>query len=444
MPPRRAIGLVRVSQVAGREGESFASPSEQRARIEAACERDNLRLLEVHEELDVSGGAELEHRPGLSKALAAIEEGKAEVVVAAYFDRFFRSTQVQGQVVERVERAGGNVLAVDIGAVSHASAGLWLSSTMLGAVSEYQRRSSGERSREAVIRAVARGVLPYANVPPGLRKRPDGTLEATGEAPIVRQAFQMRAEGSTIKEVRAFLAANGIRRSYHGVQHMLSSRVYLGEIHFGKLTNLSAHEPVVDVDVWRQTQQARVSRGRKAKSDRLLARLEVLRCGSCGSRMVVGSSHHGRYPVYRCPPTGDCTARMAISAVLVEGIVTDAVRKAIADEEGRATVESDAQQAVAQAERDQRALDTAVRAFDGLEDETSARERLAQLRDARDASRERADQLSGQRAALTISGIEWDRLSLGERRALVRAVVERVSVGPGRGAERIGVELFGQ
>ena len=51
MPGKRAIGIVRVSQVKGREGESFASPSEQHERIEAACERDGLRLLRVENEL---------------------------------------------------------------------------------------------------------------------------------------------------------------------------------------------------------------------------------------------------------------------------------------------------------------------------------------------------------------------------------------------------------
>jgi hypothetical protein len=40
----RAIGIVRVSQVSGREGDSFASPAEQRERIEVACERDGLTL----------------------------------------------------------------------------------------------------------------------------------------------------------------------------------------------------------------------------------------------------------------------------------------------------------------------------------------------------------------------------------------------------------------
>jgi hypothetical protein len=62
---RRAIGIVRVSQVNGREGESFASPSEQRERIRAACDRDNLRIIETIDELDVSGGTPLEKRSAL-------------------------------------------------------------------------------------------------------------------------------------------------------------------------------------------------------------------------------------------------------------------------------------------------------------------------------------------------------------------------------------------
>jgi site-specific DNA recombinase len=113
---RRAIGIVRVSQTKSREGESFASPIEQRERIEAACERDgDLELVEVLQELDVSGGTPLEQRTGLRSAVEAIEQGKASVVVAAYFDRLVRSLTVQAELIERVEKAGGKVLAVDVG-----------------------------------------------------------------------------------------------------------------------------------------------------------------------------------------------------------------------------------------------------------------------------------------------------------------------------------------
>ena len=89
---------------------------------------------------------------------------------------------------------------------------------------------------------------------------------------------------------------------------MLRSRMYLGEIHFGDL-----------------------------QSARLLARLGVLRCGSCGSRMVI-NSYTGSY---RCGDSSAnrCRRRAAVKADRVEEMVLDAVRaySATADMHGRAS-----------------------------------------------------------------------------------------------------------
>jgi site-specific DNA recombinase len=237
---RRAVGIVRVSQTRGREGESFASPAEQHDRLQAACTRDGITLIDVHEELDVSGGKPLEQREGLRQAVETIERRQAEVLAAAYFDRLFRSLTVQAEVVERVEKAGGQVLAVDVGQVSGGSAGQWLSGTMLGAVAEYHRRSTRERTREAQRRAVARGVAPYAHIPLGYVKGADGVYVPDPATSVtVREAFERRARGDTVAAVREFLRDRGIRRSYAAVEQMLRSRVYLGEIHFGSLVNMS-------------------------------------------------------------------------------------------------------------------------------------------------------------------------------------------------------------
>ena len=102
---RRAIGIVRVSKVNGRET-VLPRQQEQRERIEAACKRDGLQLIDVKEELDVSGGTALENRAGLRSAIEAIESGVAQVLLAAYFDRLCRSLKVQAELVERVEQAG--------------------------------------------------------------------------------------------------------------------------------------------------------------------------------------------------------------------------------------------------------------------------------------------------------------------------------------------------
>src|SRR5215211_7166532 len=233
-PKRRAVGVVRVSRVGARDGERFVSPSEQAERIRSACERDGLELIQTFEELDVSGGTPLVRRHGLRQAVELVERGEADVIVAAYFDRLVRSLRVQDELVSRVEQAKGQVLAVDVGHVTNGSAGQWLSGTMLGAVAEYARRVTAERTQDAKRRAVERGVPPFPNVPPGYRRTEDGTLEPhPKEARAVSEAFGRRAEGATVMEVREFLRSRGIERSFHGVQALLGSRVVLGELRFG-------------------------------------------------------------------------------------------------------------------------------------------------------------------------------------------------------------------
>lgn len=439
---KRAIGVVRVSRVGGRDGEQFVSPSEQANRIAAACERDGLTLIDTIEELDVSGGAPLARRPGLRRAVELVEAGDADVVVVAYLDRLVRSLSVQAEVVSRVEQAGGAILAVDVGALTNGSAGQWLSGTMLGAVAEYARRVTAERTQDAKRRAVDRGVPPFPNIPPGYQRREDGRLEPhPAEAVAVADAFRLRAGGATVMAVRDHLRANGINRSFHGTQALLGSRVVLGELSFGKLLNTDSHPALIDAETWAKVQRMKSPRGRRAKSERLLARLGVLRCGTCGSKLVVGSANHGAYVLYRCSPIGDCPRRVTISADVAEAVVTAAVQDLLAGMRGTATISD----GVADAERDlaaaEQELDAAVEAFTGLEDVGSARARLTALRETRDQVRDRLDDLSATvLPAVALSADDWDDLTLGERRDLIRAVVDRAVVVPGRGPDRITVE----
>jgi DNA invertase Pin-like site-specific DNA recombinase len=439
----KAIGIVRVSSRNGREGESFLSPDQQQERIEQECERRDLRLVEVMQELDVSGGTPLEERTGLRTAVEMVEAGEAGVIVAGWADRAFRSIKVQGEVVERVERHGGQVLSVDFGPITEGSASQWLTGTLIGTVNDYYRRQAKERNVESQRRAVERGIPPWARCGPGYDRGPDKRLVPNGDAPIVAEAFRRRAEGHSVSRVREYLKSQGISISFSSVDKLFRSRIVLGEVRFGKQVNPEAHEPIVDRELWNTVQRTHLSRGRRAKSDRLLARQGVVRCVSCGRGMVIGTgTKRGRkYYYYRCSEsTGDCEARQSIIAHIVEDAVVEHVRALLADREGRASAEGGVRDAEAQLAQAQDTLDAAIRTFDGF-DEPSARERLLELRRARDDAQDRLDRMGGTRAAETINATkDWERLSLEEQRALIRAVIERVTVGPGKGVERIEIQ----
>jgi hypothetical protein len=246
------------------------------------------------------------------------------------------------------------------------------------------------------------------------------------------------------------------------VQIMLASPAYLGELHFGELVNRSAWEPIVERHVWDAVQATRVPSGRTAKSDLLLARLGVLRCASCGGRMVAGgqtfrytsrkdgSVSSGRYAFYRCGASdGDCTARCSVSAEKLEELVIEHVKAIYAGGKGRASQARKARGAAARAEKARAKLDTAKRRMlllpDG-EDDAAAIAVIEEL-----TTQLRSDEAEAQRQA-SLGGVavadaatildDPDPEALGAKRALIRLALASITVRPGRASieKRVSVE----
>ena len=83
-PKRRAVGITRVSFEGGRQEPRLYSYDTQAAAIRASCEQQGMTVEWIGQERAVSGGADLANRPELSRTLAAVEAGEADVIVAAY------------------------------------------------------------------------------------------------------------------------------------------------------------------------------------------------------------------------------------------------------------------------------------------------------------------------------------------------------------------------
>jgi DNA invertase Pin-like site-specific DNA recombinase len=413
-------------------------------------------------EIDVSGRLPLSKRPGLLAAIEMIEAGHADQLVVVYFDRLVRSLKVQLEVIERVERAGGEIFALDHGKLTNGTAAQRLSTNMLGSVFQYFAEITGEKVTAAQARAVARGVYPHPKVPVGYARGEDGVLVVgPAAATVVVQAFKRRDNGASLVEIQAFLAANGIERALSGVAWMLRSRMYLGEIHFGELHNTQAHEAIVkNRGLFERVQRRTVSRGRQAKSERLLARLGVLRCGTCGSRMVINSDSAS----YRCGNTSAnrCQRRAAVKADRVEEMVTDAVRAysatADAPRASRRQQIRDADEAIERASAD---LDDTIRQLGklGLLGRPASQETLAKLTNALDDAHTVRARLGDGGESNVIGPDEIDKLRepakrLAAWRRLIGDTVESVTVAPAMTADgrpsrlwdprRIDIRFLGQ
>jgi hypothetical protein len=338
-----------------------------------------------------------------------------------------------------------------------------MSNNMMGAAFQYYAEVTGEKVQAAQERVVARGVLPNSRISPGYVRGEDGVLVVERpKARVVVQAFRRRDRGASLVEIQALLAENGIERSISGVASMLRSRMYLGEIHFGELHNTRAHEPIIkDRALFERVQRRTVSRGRQAKSERLLARLGVLRCGTCGSRMVI-NSYSGNY---RCGDTSAkrCQRRAAVKADRVEEIVLDAVRgySATADAHrcgSRRQLIGEADEAIERANAD---LDDTIRQLGelGLLGRPATQETLGKLTKALDDAYTVRARLGDRGESDVIGPEDIDKLRepakrLAAWRRLITDTVESVTVAPAMTADgrpsrrwdpdRIDIRFLGQ
>ena len=317
--------------------------------------------------------------------------------------------------------------------------------------------AAAERSRESQFAAIARGIAPWSSVPAGyVRPRAaDGSalpyvVDPT-LAPVVREAFEMRANGARVADIRAHLARYGVALSPHGTQTLLRQRAYVGELHFGDYPpNLSAWEPIIDRDTFERVQSRKTPRGPRGSSDRLLARLGVLRCSACNGRMTVvatTSRNGSRFYSYRCPAVReDCSQRAAISAEMIERHVVEMALARVFEIQGHGSVETDVRAAEVALEVAQAELDAAIRTLTVVGDEPAAVERLTTLQAVRNAARERVDQLAATaRGALTLhAASDWPRLSSAARREIIRLTVASVTVAPGRGLDRVALRFVGE
>jgi DNA invertase Pin-like site-specific DNA recombinase len=356
MSKERVVGVGRVSRVGERD---TATIEHQEERVRAGAEREGGALVAFYPEENVSGRSPLERRTGLLPAVEMIERGEADVLSVAYFDRLCRSVRVKDEVVTRVEAAGGRVVTLDHGAVSNGSAAHWLSSTQTAAVAEYFARNVSERTMDAQRDAIEEGRPIIPRVPPGFVRTTIETAKGTRNgplarddetAPIMQEVFRRRANGETLAQVHAFMREQGIERSLGSLSALLRNRIYIGEVSYRDWTNPNAHKGIIDPAVFEHVQQLYVSAGRKPRSERLLSRLGILRCASCGARMSVLTTRKKRkdgttkdYPYYYCHASNrDCAAPASIRAEELEAYVWTEFKRRYLDKEYTVTAVTDA------------------------------------------------------------------------------------------------------
>lgn len=424
-------GYVRVSFVGARKGDRFHSPDQQESMIRAWAAREGVTVEVLPAELNAKGSDA--DRPVLARAVEGVERGEYAGIVAAYLSRFARSTKHTLEIYDRVEAAGGRVVAIAENTDTSTPDGR-MTRTIQAAIAQADLERHSDRFALLREQTVARGIWSKRQTPLGYVRDPDTRrLRPSADADRVRALFAGRAAGESMSHL-----AHTVGMTSSGVRQLLRNRVYLGELRSGEHVNPDAHPPIVTVEQW-EAAQSTVRRPVSNREPALLSGL--VRCGSCGRVCSRSSAKRARGgEIYICHSGNPCPARASVTAQTLHEYVEPIVLaelEALAAEPGDAADAARLDEAVRAAEDELAGYLAAVSVND-----VGAQAFAAGARSRREefdrARRERQQAVRHSTMPADLPAL-YPTLSSGEKNAILRGLLEAVVVWPSDRKTRIPV-----
>ena len=158
---RQAIGYLRVST--DKQADSGLSIEAQRAKVEALATLNDCQLIDVV--VDAGASAKSLDRPGWQRVMDAVHGRQVGAVLIAKLDRCTRSVADLASLIDTFSRRGVALISA-AESLDTSSAGGRLVVNVLGAVAQWEREATAERTSAAlqVLKAQGRatgGVAPY-------------------------------------------------------------------------------------------------------------------------------------------------------------------------------------------------------------------------------------------------------------------------------------------
>jgi DNA invertase Pin-like site-specific DNA recombinase len=187
----RVLAYLRVST--DEQGKSGLGLSAQREAIRAeALRRGWADLMYLADE---GASAKSLDRPAIQEALGILAAGAADVLVVSKLDRLSRSLLDFASLMERSQREGWAVVALDLGVDTSTAAGEMMAHVM-ASFAQFERRLISERTSAALEAAKRRGQR---------LGRPIATPE-----PVRRRIAREKARGRTLQAIADRLNADEI------------------------------------------------------------------------------------------------------------------------------------------------------------------------------------------------------------------------------------------
>ena len=318
-PPITKLRCAIYTRKSSEEGldQSFNSLDAQREACEAyvlSQVGEGWTPLPTHYDDGGYSGGSME-RPGLKQLLADIALRKIDVVVVYKVDRLTRSLADFAKIVEIFDGHGVSFVSVTQAFNTTSSMGR-LTLNVLLSFAQFEREVTGERIRDKIAASKKKGMWMGGIPPLGYRPHERTLVIDEAEAVTVRHIFERYLALGSVHALRDELTKLGVRSrpskraggedgapfGRGALYHMLSNRIYIGEIVHKDESYPGQHPAIIDREMFDRVREL-LAANRRDRQDRAVeadsAPLTGLIVDADGRPLCPVSARNAKGRVYR-------------------------------------------------------------------------------------------------------------------------------------------------
>ena len=249
--------------------QSFNSLEAQREACDAfvlSQKHEGWTVLTNHYDDGGFSGGTME-RPALKQLLNDVRSGKVDTIVVYKVDRLTRSLADFAKIIEILDAHNVSFVSVTQQFNTTSSMGR-LTLNVLLSFAQFEREITGERIRDKIAASKKKGMWMGGTVALGYDCVDRRLIVNRVDADVVREIFQMYLRLGCVRKLKQFLdqkqIRSKIRRSEAGhtrggapysrgaLYHLLSNRMYIGEVVHRGQSYPGLHRPIVPRKLWDQ------------------------------------------------------------------------------------------------------------------------------------------------------------------------------------------------
>lgn len=294
------------------------------------CQRHNIEIVKIYADRATSASKDIEKRVEFLQMIQDAEKHPFDAVVVYKLDRFARSRYDMATNKFKLKKNGVALISATE-QISQDPEGIILESVLEGMAEFYSAELSQKINRGLRESALKHNTV-GGHIPLGYKVENKKMVIDETTAPIVREAFELFANGTIIAEICRIFNAKGYKTSKNArfgrssFTKMFRNEVYIGTYKFHDYKSEDSIPAIIDKDTWDKVQNRFSDHPKpgsyKAVNTYLLSGKAF--CGHCGSTLN-GSGRKTRTLAYyqcygRITHTQECLKR-GIRKEFLEGVV---------------------------------------------------------------------------------------------------------------------------